>query len=211
MLFALQMTTGNAVISTIGSLTTTYKGTIVVQNEGCNQSATVEFKDGSSWKSLGSKKGIKNGVSYLCNCLCWSILTQHLSIPTSLPRLHGLCHRACVQPECEKASCQQQLALAKWPSLIDAKSVCPADRGLCEEGWALAGQAHIQRHLDGQGGGGHARWLPVDPVPGEPCSRRAQQVSAHDMTQLYVVLCSAVRNGQRVIIQGPKDAVLMRP
>ena len=63
------MTTGNAVISTIGSLTTTYKGTIVVHNEGCNQSATVEFMDGSSWKSLGSKKGIKNGVSYFASCL----------------------------------------------------------------------------------------------------------------------------------------------
>ena len=64
MSFASQMTTGSAMISTVGSLTTTYKGTIVVHNEACNQSATVQFKDGGGWKGLGSKKGVKNGVSY---------------------------------------------------------------------------------------------------------------------------------------------------
>lgn len=63
-LCAVQMTTGSALISTVGSLTTTYRGTIVVHNEACKQSATVQFKDSSSWKSLGSKKGVKNGVSH---------------------------------------------------------------------------------------------------------------------------------------------------
>ncbi|CAL5227335.1 g10278 [Coccomyxa viridis] len=57
-----KMTTGSALISTVGSLTTTYRGTIVVHNEACKQSATVQFKDSSSWKSLGSKKGVKNGI-----------------------------------------------------------------------------------------------------------------------------------------------------
>ncbi len=52
-------------ISVLGTLTTTYKGTIVVHNEGQDLRATVRFLDDSSgvWKSLRSKKGVKNGVS----------------------------------------------------------------------------------------------------------------------------------------------------
>lgn len=54
-------------MSVIGSLTTTYKGTIVVRNDAFTQSATVEFKDSSAWKSMTSRKGVKNGVSYPCD------------------------------------------------------------------------------------------------------------------------------------------------
>ena len=54
-------------ISALGSLTTTHRGTIVVHNEGQDLSATVHFLDDSSsvWKSLTSKKGsaVKSGVS----------------------------------------------------------------------------------------------------------------------------------------------------
>lgn len=58
-------------ISALGALTTTHRGTIVVYNEGQDLSATVHFlDDGSSvWKSLRSKKGsaVKNGVSGVTN------------------------------------------------------------------------------------------------------------------------------------------------
>ena len=70
-LAAPQMTTGNAIINTIGALTATYKGTIVVHNEAHNQSATVQFKAGGGVKkSLGMKKSVKNGVGHLHLCPC---------------------------------------------------------------------------------------------------------------------------------------------
>ena len=65
LLRSLQLTTGSTVISTVGALTATYKGTIVVHNEAYGQSATVAFKEGGRFR-----KGAKNGVRFLHGCLC---------------------------------------------------------------------------------------------------------------------------------------------
>ena len=45
------------------SIIPAYKGTIVVHNEAFDQSATVRFKDSSTWKGLTSRKATKNGVN----------------------------------------------------------------------------------------------------------------------------------------------------
>lgn len=60
---ALQMTTGYASFSIIGGLTPTFRGTVVVHNQGFDQSVTLEFQDSSAWWKLSSKKTVKDGVS----------------------------------------------------------------------------------------------------------------------------------------------------
>lgn len=60
---ALQMTTGSTVIHPMVSIVPAYKGTITVHNEAFDQSATLQFKDSSTWKSMTGRRGHKNGVS----------------------------------------------------------------------------------------------------------------------------------------------------
>ena len=60
---ALQMTTGSTVIHPMVSIVPAYKGTITVHNEAFNQSATLQFKDSSTWKSMTGRRGDKDGVS----------------------------------------------------------------------------------------------------------------------------------------------------
>lgn len=97
-------------ISTIGALTTTYKGTIVVHNPACNQSATIQFKDSGGWKSLGSKKGVKNGVSHT-----HIILSRNHHVTGPVQALRGaespvylIASIICTQVQCEERHCQVQ-------------------------------------------------------------------------------------------------------
>ena len=68
------------------SIIPAYKGTITVHNDAFDQSATVQFKDSSTWRSMTGRKGDKNGVSLTRFCKHMASLAQR-SCEDSLARL----------------------------------------------------------------------------------------------------------------------------
>jgi hypothetical protein len=59
------MTTGTTIINIIGTLSSTFKGTVVVRNEsGCGLSAHLAFKDSGLLKSVTSRHPAKHEASH---------------------------------------------------------------------------------------------------------------------------------------------------